>query len=347
MTVLDEANTGYIAASWLSEDIALLYRLSPPQKAAKWNPYRAHSSATVTPPALQRRITPSTSPRSPTPTDRVGVSDSRFCTAIKRYSGLPAYLGLVVFHKAVEWEKAQRSPDQSATHSSSRPCGYDASTTPSPQRVPGAAHVGQEIRSRFDPAHLKRSRATISSAAFAAVWPIELARLSLADAFLALFSPSIQPSVTQEARMTQKITVEQFSVCIEALIERHPDLASIRPHPEARAAYCEFVAASTFAEAGVFGRRYLTPREVRHSMLVERLCQCAVRSLDEVPGCSPTAFGQICQQWEGLVTEDQSVTVASVSRYAITAPCRCSNPTAAAIRTWSSARWSITDEGRV
>lgn len=253
-------------------------------------------------------------------TRRVGVTSAAFTAAVKTQTSFPAFLGLVLFQKALEWQNLQEDgavePPASIKPSITPPSllrrlaadegpepAVDSDTVMESESCSSANPSGDEnppVSSgrwldRSRPCQLKAENATISAEAFFAVWPPECARLSLNDGFIHLLSPLRgQPN-------TGVITVEQLSWCIQALIERHPDLEDIRGDDDMRAAYCEFVAASLCATCGCsLGRRSMSHAEVRRSVLVDILWLCASSRLEKLEACRPSEFRLVWAWWQVL-----------------------------------------------
>lgn len=229
---------------------------------------------------------------------RVGVDDSRFTEAVKRYTGLPAYAAALLFQRAWEWEVEQcrlaaLEKEGTGRPKRSRSCCSECKLAGigGGQAAPG----------------MSWARSTISPEAFVAIWPASHCKLRTEDALLALLGMK-ENGISVAAGACSGLSAKQLVALLQALCMRHPDLQFLSEDAAMRRAYCEYATTCLFATEGVFTRDFMSARQVRGSSLVDIMVVCACMPLDDVPALSPKAFRQVwdwyyAMQDGGLVDE--------------------------------------------
>eukprot|EP01138_Halocafeteria_seosinensis_P006537 gb/GECG01006683.1/.p1 GENE.gb/GECG01006683.1/~~gb/GECG01006683.1/.p1 ORF type:complete len:524 (+),score=43.56 gb/GECG01006683.1/:1-1572(+) len=102
----------------------------------------------------------------------------------------------------------------------------------------------------------------------------------------------------------ERIDRRHLKPFIEALIDRHPDLASLRKQPTKRKAYIKYVLVSILSSLEGVSTKFTTLHKLSQSNVVDIFYQCAVNRLSQLPAFNvvrfETIYGTFCN---ALVSE--------------------------------------------
>eukprot|EP01138_Halocafeteria_seosinensis_P013928 gb/GECG01014223.1/.p1 GENE.gb/GECG01014223.1/~~gb/GECG01014223.1/.p1 ORF type:complete len:752 (+),score=80.44 gb/GECG01014223.1/:1-2256(+) len=213
----------------------------------------------------------------------LGLLDSGFRKLVKTFCLLPAYFGIVLFQRILEYRDivGQLVKQNRLQADALSPNWTNESATPS-------SKINRKVSLRD----------------FLRVWTPDLRNASRADKFIKLAQPPNKSYVLSlEASrelpnncskgIRQRVLMRDMQPLVEALVERHPDLHFLKRRPVLRSRYITAVLSTIGASLYGTCTGMVSIKELRQSNVADMFYACASVGLEEVTPFSVARFQQL------------------------------------------------------
>eukprot|EP01138_Halocafeteria_seosinensis_P000979 gb/GECG01001002.1/.p1 GENE.gb/GECG01001002.1/~~gb/GECG01001002.1/.p1 ORF type:complete len:578 (+),score=51.88 gb/GECG01001002.1/:1-1734(+) len=215
---------------------------------------------------------------------QLGVTDQQFRKLVKEYCKLPAYFGLVLFRQVKRYRQLNKELVQGG-------------------KLPGDTLWDLQALESQKRKETDMQGDTIAIRDFLRFWTPELRDASRTEKFIALITPPTAQSLIaiesdRPKMQAPLITMDDIKPMVEALVDRHPDLSSLRKHILLKRRYVCFVLSSVLFPIGGICREAIRVGDLRRSTVVDAFFRCACCSVDKLSAFSVQSFLRLNEYFE-------------------------------------------------